>query len=78
MNYKTIVIESISKLIKKPILEISVESNLQEDLQLDSLDVVELLMDIEEAALQDLDPNIFENCKTVGDLISILENIQNN
>jgi acyl carrier protein len=73
MNYTTIVIESISKLIKKPILEISSSSSLQEDLQLDSLDVVELLMDIEDASLQDLDPNTFENCKTVGDLINILE-----
>jgi len=73
MNYTTIVIESISKLIKKPISDISTASKLQEDLQLDSLDVVELLMDIEDASLQDLDPNTFENCKTVGDLINILE-----
>jgi acyl carrier protein len=75
MNYTTIVIESISKLIKKPILDISTASKLQEDLQLDSLDVVELLMDIEDASLQDLDPNTFENCKTVGDLVKILENL---
>jgi len=73
MNYTKIVIESISKLIKKPIADISTTSNLQDDLQLDSLDVVELLMDIEDASLQDLDPNTFENCKTVGDLINILE-----
>jgi acyl carrier protein len=75
MNYTTIVIESISKLIKKPISEISSSSSLQEDLQLDSLDVVELLMEIEDASLQDLDSTTFENCKTVGDLISILENL---
>ena len=75
MNYTTIVIEAISKLIKKPIADISTTSNLQDDLQLDSLDVVELLMDIEDASLQDLDPSTFENCKTVGDLINILENV---
>ena len=75
MNYTTIVIEAITKLIKKPIADISTTSNLQDDLQLDSLDVVELLMDIEDASLQDLDPSTFENCKTVGDLINILENV---
>ncbi len=75
MNYKEIVIESISKLIKKPVSAISETSMLQEELQLDSLDIVELLMDIEDASLQDLDPNTFENCKTVGDLIKILNEV---
>jgi len=73
MNYEIIVTEAISKLIKRPVSEILTTSNLQDDLQLDSLDIVELLMDIEDESLQDLDPNIFENCNTVGDLISILE-----
>lgn len=73
MDYTNLVFEAISKLIKKPVREIELTSELQDDLQLDSLDIVELLMDIEDSSLQELDANTFENCKTVGDLISILE-----
>jgi acyl carrier protein len=73
MNYKDSVLQGISKLIKKPIEEIRLDLELQADLQLDSLDIVELLMEIEESMAEDLDANTFENCKTVKDLIIILE-----
>lgn len=73
MNYKDSVIKGISTLIKKPIQEIHLHLELQADLQLDSLDIVELIMDIEENLEEELDAQVFENCKTVGDLIDILE-----
>jgi acyl carrier protein len=73
MNYKDSVLNGISKLIKKPVEEIGMDLDLQTDLQLDSLDIVELLMEIEESMAEDLDANTFENCKTVKDLIIILE-----
>jgi len=73
MNYKDSVLQGISKLIKKPIEEIRLDLELQADLQLDSLDIVELLMEIEESMAEELDANTFENCKTVKDLIIILE-----
>jgi acyl carrier protein len=73
MNYTDIVIEAIAKLIKKSTTDIFITDSLQDDLQLDSLDIVELLMDIEDELIQDLDAATFENCKTVGDLIDILK-----
>lgn len=73
MNYKDSVLQGISKLIKKPVEEIRLDLELQADLQLDSLDIVELLMEIEETMTEELDANTFNNCKTVKDLIDILE-----
>lgn len=72
IDYQNAVLEGISKIIKKPIAEIDLSFDLQNDLQLDSLDIVELIMDIEESLTDNLPSDSFENCKTVQDLINIL------
>ena len=72
INYHDSVLAGISKIIKKPISEIDPSFDLQNDLQLDSLDVVELIMDIEESLADNLPSDCFDNCKTVQDLINIL------
>ncbi|MDO5712814.1 MAG: acyl carrier protein [Tissierellia bacterium] len=54
--------------------DISKETNLVEDLEADSLDIVELTMAIEEefgVAIEDED---LEHVKTVGDILAYLEN----
>ena len=53
--------------------KITVDTDLQEDLGADSLDVVDLLMSIEdEFEVEDHDKEI-ENIKTVGALVSYIE-----
>jgi acyl carrier protein len=76
MNYKDLVLSGISKLINKPVDKIQLDDELQDTLELDSLDIVELLMDIEDNISEELDANMFENCVTVQDLINILDNRQ--
>lgn len=76
MNYKDLVLSGISKLINKPVDKIQLDDELQDTLELDSLDIVELLMDIEDNISEELDTNMFENCVTVQDLINILDNRQ--
>lgn len=76
MNYKDLVLSGISKLINKPVDKIQLDDELQNTLELDSLDIVELLMDIEDNISEELDTNMFENCVTVQDLINILDNRQ--
>ncbi|MBU5668650.1 acyl carrier protein [Peptoniphilus sp. MSJ-1] len=49
--------------------EIKLESNLQDDLGLDSLDAVELSMAIEEEAGIEIADDDFQNLKTVDDLL---------
>lgn len=75
-KYRDAVLAGISKIIKKPIADIELTFDLQHDLQLDSLDIVELIMEIEESLADNLPTEDFENCKTVQDLINILNKVK--
>lgn len=52
---------------------ITAETNLQEDLGADSLDVVDLLMSIEDEFETEIPDEDVENIHTVGDLVSYIE-----
>ncbi|HIU50553.1 MAG TPA: acyl carrier protein [Candidatus Limousia pullorum] len=52
---------------------ITAETNLQEDLGADSLDVVDLLMSIEDEFETEIPDEEVENIHTVGDLVSYIE-----
>lgn len=75
-RYQEAVLSGISKIIKKPISDIGLTLDLQNDLQLDSLDIVELIMDIEETLTDNLPADEFDQCKTVQDLINILNKVK--
>lgn len=55
---------------------ITVESTLADDLGADSLDVVDLLMSIEDEFEVEIPDTEVENLKTVGDIVSYIENSQ--
>ena len=53
--------------------DINIDTNLQDDLDADSLDVVDLLMSIEDEFEVEIPDEEVENIKTVGDLVSYIE-----
>ena len=53
--------------------KITAETDLQEDLGADSLDVVDLLMSIEDEFEVEIPDEEIENIKTVGALVSYIE-----
>lgn len=53
--------------------KITADSDLQEDLGADSLDVVDLLMSIEDEFDVEVPDEEIENIKTVGSLVSYIE-----
>ncbi|WP_455129436.1 acyl carrier protein [Pseudoramibacter alactolyticus] len=53
--------------------EITEESNLVEDLEADSLDIVELVMAFEDEFGVKVPDDELENVKTVGDILKILD-----
>ena len=67
-NLKNIIANNFG--VKKE--EIKLESNLQDDLGLDSLDAVELSMAIEEETGKEIPDEEFQKFKTVEDLINFL------
>ncbi len=56
--------------------EITMESNIAEDLGADSLDVVDLIMSIEDEFGLEVPDDQVENIKTVGDVVSYIENLE--
>ena len=52
---------------------ITEEANIQEDLEADSLDVVDLVMSIEEEFEVEIPDEAVENIKTVGDIVKYVE-----
>jgi len=54
--------------------EIELTMDIAEDLGADSLDVVELLMSIEDEFSMEIPDDEIENIKTVGDLVTYIEN----
>lgn len=54
--------------------EITLDTHLQEDLSADSLDAVELIMTIEEEFSIDIPDNEAQELKTVGNIVTYLEN----
>lgn len=71
MNIEAEVLESFKKILKGK--EIKKEDNLK-DLGLDSLDVVEMLTDMEDAYHIEFDNDEMLALVTVGDVITVLEN----
>ena len=53
--------------------KVTADTDLQEDLGADSLDVVDLLMSIEDEFGVEVPDNEIENIKTVGSLVSYIE-----
>ena len=53
--------------------KITADTDLQEDLGADSLDVVDLLMSIEDEFVVEVPDEEIENIKTVGALVSYIE-----
>lgn len=65
--------ETIAKQLNKAIEEISDEKEIVKDLGADSLDVVEMLMNLEEEYGITVSEEDAVNIKTVGDIIAVIE-----
>ena len=67
------VISVLSSLLEVPVDQISEATSTIEDLQIDSLDAVSLQMEIEDAFNITIHDNSFDEVKTVGDIVRIVE-----
>ncbi|HIZ84097.1 MAG TPA: acyl carrier protein [Firmicutes bacterium] len=56
--------------------KVTMEANISEDLQADSLDVVDMVMSLEDEFDVEIPDEEIENIKTVGDLVHYIENHQ--
>ena len=52
---------------------ISLEKRLDEDLDLDSLDLVDLIISLEDHVDEKIDPSLFKDARLVQDLVDLLQ-----
>lgn len=69
--------ELIAKQLNKPVDEVTEDKEVVKDLGADSLDVVEMLMNLEEECGITISEDDAVNIKTVGDIISLIEKNKN-
>ena len=69
--------EIIVKELKVEAEKVTADARLKDDLGADSLDAVEIVMDIEDAFGIEIDDSEAENVATVGDLVKAIEQLQN-
>ena len=71
------VFEQIKELLAEPLdldeSKITMDSDIVEDLEADSLDVVDLVMSMEDEFGVEVPDEVIENFKTVGDVVRYIE-----
>ena len=65
--------EIIADGVCSPLADVTLEASLQADLDADSLDLVELVMELEDAFSASISDEAAEKIQTVGDAVKYLE-----
>jgi acyl carrier protein len=70
----TVIFEKIKEIMvsefKLPADSISLEKHLHDDLQLDSLDIVDLILCLSDYIGKKIDPTLFKDARTMQDLVN--------
>ncbi len=75
MNTENKVIEIVGEFLGLDVAEIKADSLLKEDLGADSLDFVELVMELEEAFDFEADEDKLAEMKTISDIVTYIESM---
>lgn len=70
----TLIQGRLAELIEVPVENIKLETRLEEDLEADSLDLVELAMSLEEELSLEIPDEELEGIRTVGDAVDFIAN----
>ena len=57
---------------------VTLEARLYDDLEIDSIDAVDLIVQLKPVAGRRLEPEAFKQVRTVGDVVDALHNLLNN
>lgn len=65
----------VEELFEVPATEVRLESKLADDLDLDSIDSVDLIVQLEQFVGRRVEPAQFKGVRTIGDVVQIVERI---
>lgn len=71
------VVGIMNKLFDIPTEEITSESKLMDDLDLDSIDAVEMIVQLQKMTGKRIQPEQFQSVRTVNDVVDVLEKLLN-
>ena len=77
MSIEQEIMEVVEKRLKWNENDLSLESNLKEDLKADRIDSVEVLFEIEEMYDIVIEDELAEDINTVGDIVNVVNSLQN-
>ncbi len=77
MSIEQEIMEVVAKRLKWNENDLSLESNLKEDLKADSIDSVEVLFEIEEMYDIVIEDELAEDINTVGDIVNVVNSLKN-
>lgn len=69
------VAQVLNKTFEIPLEDISQESNLLDDFDLDSIDAVDLIIKLQKYTTKNIDPEEFKQIRTVNDIVDAIEAI---
>ncbi len=58
-------------------IDITLESKLYEDLDIDSIDAVDLMVELKKLTGKKIKPEDFKSVRTLGDIVDAVENLMN-
>ncbi|MFZ1890692.1 MAG: acyl carrier protein [Formosimonas sp.] len=67
------IVETLNDLFEIPSDKITMESRLYEDLDIDSIDAVDLIVKMRQATGKRLEPEMFKTVRTVEDVVNALD-----
>lgn len=71
------VVTIISELFDIPPADIKLDSNLYEELDLDSIDAVDLVVQLRNTIKKDIEPSVFKQVRTINDVVDVIDNLVN-
>ena len=77
MTVKEKIYEIVAKRMKVDVSTINDDTQLKKDLNADSIDIVEIIFELEELYTIDIDDSYAEQINTIGDAITVVEKIIN-
>tara|TARA_B110000858_G_C17781987_1_gene465229 strand:+ start:1529 stop:1765 length:237 start_codon:yes stop_codon:yes gene_type:complete len=77
MSIEQEVMEVVAKRLKWSESDLTLESDLKDDLKADSIDSVEVLFEIEEMYDITIEDDLAEDINTVGDIVNVVNSLQN-
>lgn len=69
------IVAIISELFDIPSSDIKLDSNLYEELDLDSIDAVDLVVQLRNTIKKDIEPSVFKQVRTINDVVDVIDNL---